>query len=148
MANLLHCIRSVCATARNVNALLARQGIRAKGVGDDLQASGAALSCVLNGPIGATCTLPKGGSVPTMAEALARLSASSITSIAVESATSTAAQTEWVLSAAPAGVAYLQVEYCGARLHNPTDYTLSGAAVAFAYPLDEGRQLVARRYVI
>ena len=148
MANILDCVRSVCAMAGNVNALLARQAVRAKAVGDALVANGPALKCVINGPVGGSCTLPEGGTLPTLAEALNRLNAASIGSIAAESFTASAAQTECTLAGAPAGAAYLEVALNGAHCANPTDYTLSGSTITFAAALAAGDLIDTRRYLL
>jgi hypothetical protein len=134
--------------AANVNLVLRRQGERAKGVNDALVLSSPALRCVVNGPVGGSCALPEGGTLPTLAEALYRLNATSIGSIAAESFTASAAQTECTLAAAPAGAAYLEVALNGAHCANPTDYTLSGVTITFTAALVAGDLVDTRRYLL
>jgi len=142
--SLLQCIRRVCAAA--ASHVLAIMGVSraANALEADLAAAEAKLDCVLNGAVGQSC-----GGIPSLSEALDRLNATSIGSLASYGADTTAGQTAWTLGTAPAGAAYLELRLNGAILDNPSDYTVSGTGVSFVDPIEiAGERLSATVFVI
>jgi len=144
-STLLACIQRVCRAANSHAAAVGRVRDAAQSLETALAASESALTCVLNGGASTTCDLPLGGTLQTLAGALAGLNAASISAIAAEETTASASQTTWTLSAAPTGAAYLQVAVNGATL-DPDDWSLSGAEITLDDPLDAGDELAAWSY--
>jgi len=149
--SLKSCTAEVCSAA----ALVSRAATEAIEALDRLEAtaecldaiaasSGQALQCVINGPVGGACDLPLGGSLPTLAEALARLNLTSIGAIAVESFTAIGGDTGVTLSTEVSNALYLEVALDGVLLSNPSDYTVSGTAITFPMPLEAGDTVSAR----
>jgi len=140
---LLACIRSVCAAAAKHTTTLEDLRAEARELEQAFIDAQSKLDCVLNGAAGTNCD-----GLPTLAGALAALNACTIDSIAVDTATATAGQTNWTLGAAPASVEHLDVAVNGAHQEPNTDYSLSGDTVTFTTALLEDDELNAWRYTL
>jgi hypothetical protein len=139
---LLRCIRSVCQAA--ASHVLAINSVRnaAQALADALAAAQSRLACILTGATGTYCD-----GTPSLATKIDSLNAATIAGISVETATATAGQTTWTLSAAPAGLAYVQVAINGATL-GPGDYSLTVDEIGFTDPVAEDDALTAWTFAI
>jgi len=145
------CIAQVCTDAATVSSAVSDVLNTLSQLEDAAEAldvvagsSGSALQCVINGPVGGTCDLPLGGSLPTLAEALAQLNLTSIGAISVEAFTATGGDTGVTLSTPVSNALYLEVALDGVLLSNPSDYTVAGTAVTFTEPLEAGDTVSTR----
>jgi len=105
---------------------------------------GRVLDCVINGPAGKTCTTARNVSHLTLAEALSRVNACTITAITEQDFVATAGQTAVVLGSTPASASALEVYVNGAACEDPSDYTLVGNTVTFVDPLTVGDTVSVR----
>lgn len=141
---LIDCIKSVCSQADQTNKVLKASQTDANDLALALRQSGAALKCVVNGPAGQSCNLPEAGRLITLAEAIARLNACQITSIAGQNFTATAGQMAFTLAAAPANSYALEVALNGAICADPSDYSVAGRTLTFVSPLTVGDTVSVR----
>ena len=95
---------------------------------------GQAFECVLTGPAGGTCQVD-GVTHLTLAEALARLTASSVGAIAIDEFTATNGQTVFTLGAAVANPAAV-------------DVSVNGNKLTFLQPLRVGDVVYVRRFMV
>lgn len=146
--SLLECIEAVCNQADDTNTVLQQTQSGANALALDLENSGASLKCVVNGPAGQVCDLPLGGSLPTLAEAIARLNACQIAGVQGQSFTATAGQTVFTLATAPINPYALEVSLDGAICTDSLDYTLAGAVITFAEPLLAGDTVDTRSFIV
>lgn len=148
------CIKEVCKQAAVlVQKLIAAQGgVNSAGsvaqLVDTMNKNGAAVKCVVNGPVGTYCQLPEGSVLPTLAEKLDNLNACSIAGISGDSFTATAGQTQFMLSAAPLNDWSLEVSLDGAICRNPADYTVTGTTLTFTLGLDTGDTVETRSFSV
>lgn len=112
----------------------------------DIQNSGGALKCVVNGPDDSYCDLPLAGTLPTLAEAISNVNAVSVTDVDGEAFTATEGQTTFSLTLPPALPPLLEVSLNGAV--DSLDYTVVGSSLTFADPLAEGDSVTTRRFTI
>lgn len=148
MAGILSCIESVCSKSTAVRAALATAQTAVDGLSARLQSLSAYLQCVVLGASGGSCSADGAPTLPTLAEAIARLNAASIDSLSTQSFTATASQTEFSLSATPAGAAYLEVRRNGALLANPAEYTVTGSTVTLFRGASAGDEIDATVYAV
>lgn len=144
---LTDCIQSVCEKSTEVNAALGDIQSRANSLAVDIQNSGSALQCVVNGGIGTTCNLPQGGTLPSLAEAINNLNACQINTVAGQNFTATAGQTLFVLTSTPPNVYAVEAAVNGAIAIPNVDYTLAGSNLTFVVGLTLGDQLATRSFI-
>lgn len=148
MAGILSCIESVCSKSTAVRTALATAQTTVDGLTTRLTALSAYLQCVVLGAEGGSCAVSGGPTLPTVAEAIARLNATSIASLSAESFTATASQTDFELAATPAGAAYLELRRNGALLANPAEYTLTGDTATLVTGASAGDEIDAVVYAV
>lgn len=148
MAGILSCIESVCSKSTAVRAALATAQTAVDGLSARLQSLTAYLQCVVFGASGGSCSADDAPTLPTLAEAIARLNATSISGLSAESFTATASQTEFELATTPSGAAYLELRRNGSLLVNPADYTLTGDTATLVTGASAGDEIDAVVYLV
>lgn len=146
MASLFDCISNTCTKADAVGRLLTDAQRNANTLAAKLAHDASAFDCIINGAAGQTCTLSGGNTLPTLAEQLTRVNATTITALADDKFTATAGQTVFTLAAAVAGPAYVEVTLNGALQADGWDYTVAGDQLTFLDPLEAGDLVYARRF--
>ena len=141
---LLDCIKQTCDDAQITTEALARTRLESQKLLNEVGANAQVFDCVINGPAGQYCRTTAGTTHLTLAEALARLNALNIGTIASQTFTATAGQTAFTLSAAVPNPAALEVELNGAECASPMDWNVAGTTLTFTAPLVAGDQVDVR----
>jgi hypothetical protein len=145
---LLDCIKDTCDAAQATTESLARTRVEAQRLLNEVSANTQVFDCVINGATGQYCRTTAGTTHLTLAEALARVNAMDIGTIARASFVATAGQTVFTLPAAPAGAAALEVELNGVECATPRDWNVSGVTLTFTSPTVAGDEVDVRIFTV
>lgn len=143
---LLDCIGSVCEESVTTRKVLSNIQLGADALSQDMIDSGDAIKCVVNGPEGGSCNLPEGGTLPTLAEALAQLNACQIANVSGENFIAIEGQTVFTLASAPINAFAVEVSMNGSICEPTTDFTTVGTTLTFTDPIPAGYAITTRTF--